>query len=379
MSLDISVRLSSKRVAIGSPYEDLIQEWQRKNQLTLEELKDLAHDVAYSCMNSQSGEDRARLEELRRQVDAEVRLRDTGKFNRTTYLTSQVDNYANLFNQGDFVFFIQDAAAQDGSLIGAGSEGQIISKYSTDRQNVVYIVKVRGKDVPTNSDQIRLAMRLSTAGEEPSYVDSATDCPSGPQASPGGDTVRTHSPLSIYTEKPLQEPKWIFNPQTHEWDKVFEKVARLVNGQVLLTAPSAADVSPFSAKLQDLSINYQSNPQGTFNSQLVSNELSEDIVTQEEQQQIEEKQQEQVNEEQQKTAASGDITSPANHDRSQLEEAGDGVRKTNDDIDGPNQTHKIWMNDKTDDDVFDWLPSPFDIGEDGSYRTTDGPKLFNSI
>lgn len=377
MSLQVSVRLSSNKIAIGQPFEDLAKMVSEREQLPLDSLEMLMEELEFSAQNSQSGQDRQRLEELKPILEQYIfkrkRIRNKPRLSQHHDSSSE-----NIFKVGDFVFTITDLAANDGTLVSSGLQGQILQKYNTDRNNLVYLVKVGDKEISTFAENIRMALRLSTAGEDPHTYDSATETESGAQTDIGGDAVRTHVPPSLHSEKE-KEVKYVFNPQHGEWDKVFAKVARLVNGQ-FVGLPTPASVSPFAAQLQDLNINYQSNPQGTFNAQQVSETLNNTIKTPDEQIEIENEQNQQAEQEfhpQQKAASSGNISSPADHDRSQLEGEGEGRLKTNIDIDGPNQSHQIQTKNKADDDVMDWLPSPYDVGEDGNYKTSPaGPNAW---
>lgn len=375
MSLEISVRLSSKRQAIGLPFEDLYRQYVQKEQLPIDALEEFYGEVEFSAQNADSGHERQRIQQLKSLLEPYIqeRKRIKTKTRFSQYQEQDEEVYNDIFNPGDFVLFIRDSGANDGSLISAGSEGQIIQKYKTNRGNIVYQVKVDGKQVSTFSENIRMAMKLSTAGEDPSYFDSSTDCPSGPQISVGGDTVRTHSPLSLHEEKNPRDVKWVFDPQSKEWIKVFDRVAKLFTAQVL---PTPASVSPFASRLQDLSINYQSNPQGTFNSAVVTDQLNDALLTPTEQREEENKQNEKADEKEQQKSASSDFTNVMDLNRDQIQEDDEGRFKTNIDIDGPNQSHQIQTKEKADDDVFDWLPSPYDIGEDGNYRVNPGPNFW---
>lgn len=379
MSLDTSVRLSSKKTAIGQPFEDLYKLYTQKEQLPIDVLENLLGEVQFSAQNADSGHERQRIEQLRPLLEQFINQRNRIRNKPRLSQYEEEIPYEDFFNPGDYVMLNKDLAANDGSLISAGSVGKILRKYKTDKANLVYLINVNNRQLSTFSENIRMAVRLSTAGEDPSAFDSSTDCPSGAQISTGGDTVRTHSPLSLHQEKDEREAKWIFDPKTKEWLKVFDKVAKLINGQI---NPTPASVSPFYSQLQDLSINYQSNPQGTFNAQQVSDTLNNTILTQDEQNKITEKQNQteeeklQNQDQQQKTGSSADVINETSLDRSQLEGDDEGRFKTNIDIDGPNQSHQIQTKNKDDDDVFDWLPSPYDQGEDGNYKVNEGPKFW---
>lgn len=394
MSLEVSVRLSSKVTAIGHPYEDLYERFLEIHQMTLEGMSILRDDISTSAEMAASGDERRRLEILRKTVEDKMRMREKHQpvklsYHDTSYDAQEADY---IFKSNDFVLLLKDVAADDGSLISAGTEGQVLKSYNTGKGNLVYVIKVNNKLVSAMPDNIRIAIRLSTAGEDPAYFDSGTETEGPSQVNPGGTTVRTHFPNINIEKDPDTHVTWRFNPQTSEWDKVFDKVAKLVNAQAL---PTPASVSPYADRLKQLFIPYLVNPQNEFISRQVGDELSEELtpqqeqieITQQEEQQVKDRNQQQVpqptNSTQREYEAklitadgAGTITSPSNHDRSQIENSDNTALQTNQDIDGDIQTHQIMTRIKDDDDIMEWLPSPSDINEDGNHKTTEGPKFW---